>query len=294
MANNKKKAMELIAEAEKRLGSTSNFFSRIMGRSSDSKEEAIELYNRAGNMLKMEKEWDEAGGIFKKVGSLYQELDIGRSQSSEAFLNAAKCYMKVNPQEAVNCLMKTIEVYTDLGKFSIAAKYHVMVAEIYENEQDIPKTIEHYSRAADYYQCEESSANASRCLLNVARYAAMLEQYQKAIEIYESVGQSSVDNKLLKYGAKDHFLRAGLCHLCVDLINTQIAIKKYEEICPQFADSRECKLLKDIMNKIEVQDSDGFEEVVREYDSIYRLDQWFTKLLVKIRSHFTSAEDDLK
>jgi hypothetical protein len=53
-----------------------------------------------------------------------------------------------------------------------------------------------------------------------------------------------MDNQLLKYSAKDHFFKAALCHLCVDLLNGQQAVQKYTEMFPQFADARECKLVK--------------------------------------------------
>ncbi len=49
---------------------------------------------------------------------------------------------------------------------------------------------------------------------------------------------------MLKYSAKEYFFRASLCHLCVDSLNAQHAIKRYEEQYPAFADSREAKLIK--------------------------------------------------
>lgn len=58
----------------------------------------------------------------------------------------------------------------------------------------------------------------------MAQYAAQLEQYKKAIEIYEEVGTSAADSSLLKYSAKDYFFRALLCHLCVDLLNAQVRV----------------------------------------------------------------------
>ena len=36
--------------------------------------------------------------------------------------------------EAVNSLLKAIEIYTDMGKFTMAAKHHQAIAEIYETE----------------------------------------------------------------------------------------------------------------------------------------------------------------
>lgn len=74
------------------------------------------------------------------------------------------------------------------GRFTIAAKHHITIAEIYETELvDIEKAIAHYEQSADYYKGEESNSSANKSLLKVAAYAAQLEQYQKATEIYEQV-----------------------------------------------------------------------------------------------------------
>lgn len=294
--SNKQKATQLVAEADKKLFSGAGLVTKVFSMFSSGQsniEDAIELYIRAANILKMEKEWSDAGKIFNKVGDLH--LDLGnKHDAATKYSDASNCYKKCNSVEAVNCLVKAINIYTDMGRFSVAAKHHIMVAEIYEGEDsDIEKAVEHYNKAADYFQCEESNTSANRCLLNVARYAAQLQQYDRAIKIYETIGQSSLDNNLLKYGAKEHFLRAGLCHLCVDTLNAQIAVKKYEEMSPAFADSRECKLLKDLSSKIEARDVDGFQEVVQDYDSISRFDSWYTTLLLRIKNQII-PEDDLK
>lgn len=295
MTTNKQKADQLIAEANRKLSPVSGLFGRVMSAfaSGTNIEDALELYNRAGNMLKMEKEWSEAGKLFVKIADL--SLEHGsKHEGATKYTEAANCFKKCNPTEAVNCLIKAINIYTDMGRFAHAAKHHIMVAEIYQGQDgDVSKVVEHYSKAAEYYKCEESNTSANSCLLNVARYAAQLEQYDKSIQIYESIGQSSLDNNLLKYGAKEHFLRAGLCHLCVDLLNAQIAIKRYEDMNPAFADSREGKLLKDLSEKIEARDVDGFAEVVKNYDSISRLDPWYTTLLLRIKNKIV-PEDDLK
>jgi alpha-soluble NSF attachment protein len=81
---------------------------------------------------------------------------------------------------------------------------------------------------------EESNSSANKCLLKVAQYAAQLENYQKAIQIYEQVASASLDNSLLKYSAKEYFFRAALCHLCIDLLNAQHAVQQYENMYPAF------------------------------------------------------------
>lgn len=70
----------------------------------------------------------------------------------------------------------------------MAAKNHITIAEIYENNLvDLEKAIYHYEQAADYYRGEESNSSANKCALKVAMYSAQMENYPKAIEIYEQV-----------------------------------------------------------------------------------------------------------
>ncbi|KAM3874810.1 N-ethylmaleimide-sensitive factor attachment protein, alpha b isoform 2-T2 [Diretmus argenteus] len=249
-----KEATALMAEAEKKVKSSQSFFGAMFGGSSKL-EEACDLYARAANMYKMAKNW---------------------------------C-------EAINCLNLAIEIYTDMGRFTIAAKHHITIAEIFETELvDIDKAVAHYEQAADYYKGEESTSSANKCLLKVATYAAQLEQYPKAIEIYEQVGTHAMDSTLLKYSAKDHFFKAALCHFCVDMLNAKLAVQKYEEMFPAFSDSRECKLLKKLLDAYEEQNVDAYTDSVKEYDTISRLDQWLTTMLLRIKKTIQEDESDLR
>lgn len=181
------------------------------------------------------------------------------------------------------------------GRFTIAAKHHITIAEVYESELvDIEKAIAHYEQAADYYKGEESNSSANKCLLKVASYSAQLEQYPKAIEIYEQVGTSTMDNPLLKYSAKEYFFKASLCHFIVDELNAKLAVGKYEEMFPAFSDSRECKLLKKLLEAHEEQNAEAFTEAVKEFDTISRLDQWHTTMLLRIKKTIQGDEGDLK
>ncbi len=138
-----------------------------------------------------------------------------------------------------------MDIYTDMGRFTIAAKHHQTIAEIYENDvADLEKAMQHFEQSADYFRGEESLSAANKCMLKVAMYAAQLENYERAIQIYEQVAAHALESALLKYGAKEYFFRAALCHMCVDSLNAQHAVTRYEEQYPAFADSREAKLIK--------------------------------------------------
>ena len=87
-------------------------------------------------------------------------------------------------------------------------------------------------------------SSASQCLLKVAQYSAQLEHYEKAIEIYEQVGKTSLENNLLKWSVKEYFLKAGLCHLCQgDVVSAKRAVENYKDLDSSFGSQRECKFL---------------------------------------------------
>merc|ERR1711973_628279 len=152
--------------------------------------------------------------------------------------------------------------------FTIAAKHHETIAGIFESEcADLDKAMQHYEQAADYFKGEESNSSANKCMLKVAQYAATLENYNKAIQIYEQVAASALESSLLKYSAKEHFFRASLCHLCIDALNAQHAVQRYEEQYPAFADSREAKLVKALIFNVEEGDVDKYTEEIQNYDS---------------------------
>ncbi|KAI8482637.1 PREDICTED: alpha-soluble NSF attachment protein-like [Branchiostoma belcheri] len=294
MAAKEEEAQQLMIQAEKKVKSSQGFFGSLFGGGSTKLEDAADMYVRAANMFKVAKKWSAAGNAFCEAAKLQIQLN-SKHEAATCFVDAGNCYKKTDPQEAVNCISRAVEIFTDMGRFTIAAKNHISIAEIYETEiVDIDKAISNYEQAADYYKGEESSSSANKCLLKVAQYAAQLEQYPKAIEIYEQVAVTAMDNSLLKYSAKEYFFKAALCHLCVDLLNAQQAVQKYEEMFAAFSDTRECKLLKTLMTALEEQNADMYTDAVKDYDSITRLDQWLTTMLLRIKRTISGEMEDLR
>lgn len=96
-------------------------------------EDAIECYQRAGNMFKMSKNWTKAGECFCEAATLHARAG-SRHDAGTCYVDASNCYKKVDVESAVNCLMKSIDIYTDMGRFSMAAKHHQSIAEMYESD----------------------------------------------------------------------------------------------------------------------------------------------------------------
>ncbi|ODM93922.1 Soluble NSF attachment protein [Orchesella cincta] len=282
MSDSEKKGLELMAEAEKKLTGSKGFLSSVFGGGGNKTDDAIECYQRAANMFKMAKKWGNAGEAFSKAAELHLK-SANRHDGASNYVDAANCYKKTDIKEAVTCLERAIEQYLEMGRFSLAAKHHQSIAEALEAEGDLEKAIHHYEQAADYYKGEESNAAANKALLKVAAHAAQMENYTKAIKTYEEVGAAALESSLLKYSAKEYFFRAAVCHLCVDILNCQQALERYGDMYPGFQDSREFKLMKSLSASVENEDPESFTETLKEYDSISRLESWYTTLFLRIK-----------
>jgi len=286
--SNEERAEEWLEKAEKRLKAFSLF-----GGGSTKFEDAAEYYAKAANLFKMAKKWEQAGGAFIKAA----ECNLKSQSKHEAatnYINAGNCLKKVNINDAVTCLRTAVEFFTDDGRFSMAAKHQKEIAELFEQELDFEHAMENYQVAADYYEGENSTSNSNSCLLKVAQYAAQLEKYDKAIEIYEKVAKNSLDNNLLKWGVKDYFFKAVLCYLAAsDLVSAKRSLDKYQDMDPTFSSQRESKFLTDIITAYEGYDVDAFTQAVVDFDSVTKLDQWKTTILLRIKNHVKSEETGL-
>ncbi|KAH9644508.1 hypothetical protein HF086_006041 [Spodoptera exigua] len=95
MADNEQKAMQLMAEAEKKLSSSKTFFGSLFGGSSKV-EEAVDCYLRAANLFKMAKKWAQAGQAFCAAANLHLKAGV-RHDAATNYVDASNCYKKCDP-----------------------------------------------------------------------------------------------------------------------------------------------------------------------------------------------------
>ena len=88
---------------------------------------------------------------------------------------------------------EAISLFCDMGRFANAAKLEKEIAEMYENDNQAEKCVEHYKQAANYFRGEDSVSGA---------------------QIYESVAQACLEKNVLKFNAKGYLFNAGILHLC--------------------------------------------------------------------------------
>ncbi|KAI3383036.1 hypothetical protein SNEBB_006890 [Seison nebaliae] len=282
------KAEKLIEEAEKKLKQSTGLMTSLFGDKTSKIEDASALYVRAGNAYKMEGEWNHAGNCFLQAAQL-QVKQTNMYDAGNQYVEAGNCYRKTNPIEATKMIKEAIDIYTDMGKFSIAAKHHQTCGEMFEEANDTDSALTCYEKAGQYFKGENQNAQANKCFLKVADTSAFNGNYSRAIKIYEDIAMASIDNRLLRYGAKDHFFKALICHLNTDVLNCKQAMQRYQQMYSQIVDTREWKLLKNLVEAVESDDSEKFSVELKSFDKMSRLDSWQTKLFLSIKKLMPST-----
>ena len=75
------------------------------------------------------------------------------------FNEAANAFRKSSPDDALNCLLKSCDIYIDMGRLVMAAKQFQIVAELYETDVvDVTNAILYYEKAGDLFKTEENNA----------------------------------------------------------------------------------------------------------------------------------------
>ncbi|KAG9448868.1 hypothetical protein H6P81_008833 [Aristolochia fimbriata] len=284
MADQMAKGQELEMKAEKKLSGWGLFGSKY--------EDAADLYDKAANCFKLAKNWDRAGAVYIKLSSCHLKLE-SKHEAASAYVDAANCYKKTSTQEAISCLNNAVNLFLEIGRLNMAARYCKEIGELYEQEQNFEQAMNFLERAADLFQSEEVTTSANQCKQKVAQFAAQLEQYPKAVELFEEIARHSMNNNLLKYSVKGILLNAGLCQLCRgDIVAITNALEKYQDLDPTFSGTREYKFLSDLSSAIDEEDITKFTDVVKEFDSMTRLDAWKTSLLLHAKNTLKAKEDE--
>lgn len=288
MPNAEERARQLFNEAEKKM-CPKGFFQSFFGINRNRVEDAIECYHKAGNLFKLARNWQEASISFKLSGDLNLE-ENNRSEAANDYTQASKCLEKFNTSDAVKYLLAAIEIYSDLGRFTMSAKLHNKIAEIYEQNLELEEAVQHYEQAADYFKVEENHISAKKCLLKIAEYASSeFHDYNKAINIYQEVAFHDLKTPILQYNVKDSLFKAVLCNLCIDVVNAKHALDFYMKEYPAFQVTMQYGFLKTMIECIEDADADAFSKAVRDFDNTCRLGTWHTKMLLQIKKQIKES-----
>jgi len=285
------KAKELVDKAE----ATMKKWVYISG---DKWEDSLAMFEKAANLYKMSKQWEEAGQCFIKSVTCHYKLG-SKYEAATAYQNAANCFRKDNKTEAINAMQSAISIFTEIGRFSTAAKLEKELAELCEEEENFEAAIQHYQTAADYFEGENQKSSANQCIVKIAHLNATIGNYDDAIEQFEKAANNSVEDRLLKWGAKEFLFKAAVSRLARmtdaedQISEVQSKIEDYKDLDVHFGTSYECKLLDGIVQAFEKKSVTDFKKALREYDNVQKLDAWKTPMFLKVLSVLEGSIKDV-
>ena len=285
-----------MEDAKKRLASWSLF-----GSSTAKKEDAAEMYKRAGSNYKSAGNWARAGEVFEESAKLQKAL--GESSAASAYWEAAKAYKKVEvggSENAVRCYDEAIALFTDNDRHSSAARMCRDLGELSKAKGDFDKAAEAYKKAAHFFKAADQPSNANANLIEYAENLVMGKKpdYRKAVSTFENVAKESLDKTGLKYSVKKYLFQASICALLADVKSSDEDMKqfearldKYAEMDINFKDAIECKFLRQLAAAIDSGERKEFEAVVKKTMRRKRFDDWTVDILLTIKAD-TVGEDE--
>ncbi|CAF0789407.1 unnamed protein product [Adineta steineri] len=250
-----KSASQLMAEANKKARSAGGFFQRMMGAGSTANDDARALYVQAGNAGKAESDYPTSVEAYKRALDLSGE-DFEKAQMYEAI---ASSYKMFDVPQAIPPLTRAAEMHMSQGKWTMASQTLEKIAELYEQLNDLDNMMKCLKEAHRFLKQEGQKAGANRVQKKMAEILALQHEYIRAQQEYEEMGDRTKDDNLLKYGAKDFWLRATMCALCIDVENANTALNRYTSDNPLFEErTLEVKLLRQLISAVEEQNKELF------------------------------------
>lgn len=272
----------LCHEAEKRI-SSHGFLSFFTG--GPNYDAAADLFVQAANKYKLDKQWEKAAETFARAAHACEKAGDTTRQAS-LLVDAGHCAKKYSSQGAAKWYTAAGDIYNHAGRFGQSAKMMKSIADLFEEEADQYQAMTYYKKASEFFDMDEyGKSQYTACILKYAELTSQLQNnLSEAIKIFETEGEKALRNSLMQFGAKDHFFKAGILRLAQgDMVDVKIAIKKYEELDPRFASSREGKLFRNLVAALDEGNQDQFVAAIQDYDNVTRLDPWRVHFLYKVK-----------
>lgn len=284
----------LVMEGEKILKKFSLFSSN-----DDKVDKAHEKFQQAATQYKA------AGNFAKAAGAYHRAAEMSQKSKNEGEMciemeEAAKAYVKAGDiNSAVSHYKQVVDIYDKGQKHVNAAKACVALGEITQGNE----AMQWLQRAVKYYKTQGSKVTATEIVEKMANVKANGGDYAGAREIYDELARDALDDRVSRGNARKLFFSSLLAQIaCMtnatlmeDVGVLQERFEEYQELDTQFnQNTREHMLISALIDAMQAEDPDAYEEAVQEYDSIVPLDPVRQKMLLKGKQVLRSRVNDLR
>ena len=113
-------------------------------------EEACEFFQSAARRFRIASKWQDAAECYSKCADLQARMGAVHEAAFYS-LEAATCFERQDPAEAIVFMRNAISLYCELGRFGTAANIQVEVAELFESDRNWEEALDAYRQASDYF-----------------------------------------------------------------------------------------------------------------------------------------------
>ncbi|CAI9291586.1 unnamed protein product [Lactuca saligna] len=106
--------------------------------------------------------------------SVLVEID-SKHEAASAYADATHSYKKISTKVCIANLEQALNIFMEIGRLSMAARYCKEIVELYEQEQNLEQAIAYYNKASDLFQGEEVTTSGNQCKQKIAQFSAQLE-----------------------------------------------------------------------------------------------------------------------
>ncbi len=264
-------------------------------------EDVYELLKKSANAYKLENSWEKAGDVYLKaaqyIGSNQSDGLFSVSsnfESVECYTNAAFCYDKIKHPNRFKCRFWAINLHVESGNFDRAGKLAWEIAGVYEQNSELEKAIEHYTKAKNFFELSgKSKSDSVGCLCKLAElelqkpngnWQNLRETYDKIIDYYQSIN-------LGKYQVKQYIMMVLLIIMVsspIEKINDEY--NHYCSIDYSFPSSSNGKFITGLIDAIANNDAELFATKCFEYDRVKTLDSSMVAILSAIKKQIIGEE----
>ena len=140
-------------------------------------EDATHAYQKAAEAYRIGEKWQEACDADSKAADI--QLRMGCPEEAATYsAEAADIIERVNPADAIVFYRNSISLLCEVGRFGTAGRIQKKLAEMYETDRNFDDAIDQYRQASDYFLGDNEVAQSDLCLLKVAYYQGLMEEFE--------------------------------------------------------------------------------------------------------------------
>ena len=278
--------MDLLTETDKNCNP--GFLYRLFGMEKNKLFEVAENYYKAGNELKLSRNYDMAIIAYKKAADTYIKVDEVYN-TKECYDNIILCYENMKDYKQA---IKYILLILDEHNNNALAKNYEKIAKLYEKDKDYTNSLKYFQICYNIYDVENNVFDKRNILLSIAETSARMHNYITAIEYYDLLAMEYITNITYIFLVKKYWLYASIYRVYTgDIGGCQFYLQEYISKINNYQYDRDYRFITTMIEAVQNNDANLFTDAMNNYEYFKTLDDNIHNLLVNMRRKM--SEDEL-